>query len=463
MNKKFFVRMILLLAIIGAGYAIWLYQGDISTARAQISLPMDILQTEEEEWGISVSGIIEASEAEVIPEVGGTVTLLYVDEGDKVKAGQMVAKLDIALIEAQIVQAEAAVAVAEAQLAQVKAGTPQTKIAQAEAELEQARVKRDVAEQTWRDAVVLRDNPQELNMRIHEMQHKLRAAELRVEQMGLMAAAADVLDQMFYRVYEDAKEGVTYEFKHPFTGETLEFHFDVPSEKLSQLNFEWGSSTSRAWEAWEVLEQAKAAREGIQRSLDKLLNKRDNPVELNAEVNTARVQLDVIEAEVKAAEAKLAALKAGATAEQIAVAESNVAQAEAALAPLEVELEKMTLKSPRSGTVVERMLHKGELAAPGAPLLQIADLDNVELVVYIPESKIGRVKLGQEVEVTVDSYPGRVFIGEVVYISPRAEFTPKNVQTKEERVNTVFGVKVKVPNEDHALKAGMPADAVIME
>lgn len=462
MRKKFFVRIIFLLALVGAGSAVWLYQSD-GAARAQISLPVDMLQPAEEERGISASGIIEASEAEVVPEVGGTITVLYVDEGDEIEAGQIIAKLDTAIIEAQIAQAEAAVEVAQAQLAQVNAGTPPTKIAQAEAELALVQVRRDVMERVWRDAVILRDNPQELNMQINATRYQLQAAELTVQQMGLMASAVDVVDQMFYRVYEDAKEGFTYEFQHPVTEKKYRFHFEAPSEQLNQLNFEWGSSTSRVWEAWEVLEQAKAARAGVQRSLDNLLSKRDNPVELNAAVNAARVQLDVVEAEIAAAEAALAAVKAGATIQQIAMAESSVAQAEAALAPLQVELAKMTLKAPRGGVVVERMLHEGELAAPGAPLLQIADLDNVELVVYIPENKIGRVKLGQEVEVTVDSYPGRVFGGEVVYISPRAEFTPKNVQTKEERVNTVFGVKVKVPNEDHALKAGMPADAVIVE
>jgi multidrug resistance efflux pump len=108
------------------------------------------------------------------------------------------------------------------------------------------------------------------------------------------------------------------------------------------------------------------------------------------------------------------------------------------------------------------MVNVGELAAPNFSLLTIADLDQVTLTVYVPENQIGLVKVGQTVHVNVDSFPERTFSGEVVHIASRAEFTPKNVQTKEERVSTVFAVKIGIPNPDHALKPGMPADAQIL-
>jgi multidrug resistance efflux pump len=101
------------------------------------------------------------------------------------------------------------------------------------------------------------------------------------------------------------------------------------------------------------------------------------------------------------------------------------------------------------------------MAAAGATLMTIANLDEVTLTIYIPEDEIGKVKVGQTVEVSVDSFPNKVFEGRVSYIASEAEFTPKNVQTKKERVNMVFAVKVKVPNPEHELKPGMPADAVI--
>ena len=90
------------------------------------------------------------------------------------------------------------------------------------------------------------------------------------------------------------------------------------------------------------------------------------------------------------------------------------------------------------------------------------NLDQVTLVLYIPENQIGRVQVGQLVTVQVDSFPDRVFIGRVSTIATEAEFTPRNVQTQEERVNMVFAVKVVIPNPDHALKPGMPADATIL-
>lgn len=100
---------------------------------------------------------------------------------------------------------------------------------------------------------------------------------------------------------------------------------------------------------------------------------------------------------------------------------------------------------------------------PGVPLLTIADLDELTLTVYVAENQLGKVQLGQPVSVTVDAYPERVFRGTVTWISSQAEFTPKNVQTQEERVSMVFGVKVKLSNLDHALKPGMPADAILPE
>jgi multidrug resistance efflux pump len=94
--------------------------------------------------------------------------------------------------------------------------------------------------------------------------------------------------------------------------------------------------------------------------------------------------------------------------------------------------------------------------------MTVANLDEVRLTVYIPENRYGRIQLGQSVSVEVDSFPGKAFQGEVTYLASQAEFTPRNVQTKEERVNTVFAVKILIPNPDHDLKPGMPADATIV-
>ena len=95
-------------------------------------------------------------------------------------------------------------------------------------------------------------------------------------------------------------------------------------------------------------------------------------------------------------------------------------------------------------------------------LFQVADLSSVELVIYVSETELGKVKLGQNAEINVDTYPDKYFDGNVIYISPQAEFTPKNIQTKEERTKLVFAVKIKIDNPDFDLKDGMPADASII-
>jgi len=120
---------------------------------------------------------------------------------------------------------------------------------------------------------------------------------------------------------------------------------------------------------------------------------------------------------------------------------------------------KLARRSPISGTVLVKAIEIGELASPGSPVCTLADLDSVNLMVYLPEDKVGQASLGQEVKVTVDSYPNVDFKGKVTYISSQAEFTPKSIQTKDERVTQVFGVKIVINNQDGKLKPGMPADA----
>ncbi len=179
----------------------------------------------------------------------------------------------------------------------------------------------------------------------------------------------------------------------------------------------------------------------------------------------AQAGTDAAQAQLDQAQASLDLLKAGAQREQISLLEANVTQAEAALAGakaalkvLDAQLERMTLNAAVGGIVVERLVHPGELASPGGSLFTLANLDEVTLTVYVPEADLGQVWLGQTVEVTVDAY-GDIFTGQVSHIASRAEFTPKNVQTQEERVHMVFAVKIQLDNADHRLKPGMPADA----
>ncbi len=137
------------------------------------------------------------------------------------------------------------------------------------------------------------------------------------------------------------------------------------------------------------------------------------------------------------------------------------AQALAGLDLARVQSSNATITSPVSGTVLERNIEVGELAMAGTAICKLGDLSRPFLRIYLPENRYGRVKLGQAAVIRVDSYPGRVFPGRVAAIADQAEFTPKDVQTKEERTKLVFAVKIAMENPDGELKPGMPADAEI--
>jgi len=125
---------------------------------------------------------------------------------------------------------------------------------------------------------------------------------------------------------------------------------------------------------------------------------------------------------------------------------------------IKVQLEKTVLRAPISGIVLFRNVEPGEIAAPGSTVMVIGPLEEVKLVVYVPEDRYGEVQLGQEVEVSVDSYPGQVFTGTVTQIADQAEFTPRNVQTVEGRLSTVYAITIRLANPELKLKPGMPAD-----
>lgn len=143
-------------------------------------------------------------------------------------------------------------------------------------------------------------------------------------------------------------------------------------------------------------------------------------------------------------------------------AEAQLRLYRASLNTADVKLKDAVLYAPLSGTVLRKNSEEGETVGAGAVILTLGDLEHPWVKVYVKEDRLGLVKLGQRAEVTTDTYPGRKYEGTVTMISSEAEFTPKNVQTREERVKLVFGVKVSVKNVNDELKPGMPADVTIM-
>jgi len=173
----------------------------------------------------------------------------------------------------------------------------------------------------------------------------------------------------------------------------------------------------------------------------------------------ARTRRDVGAARLQAQQQSLARLQAGFRVVEKDAARARLAALEARIAQLEQQVADATITSPAGGVVTEKIAEAGELLQVGSPVCVLTRLDDAWLNVYVSEPDLGRVRLGQQAEVVTDD--GQRRQGKVSFIASRAEFTPKNVQTKEDRVKLVFGVKVEIPNPEGLLKPGLPADATI--
>ena len=176
----------------------------------------------------------------------------------------------------------------------------------------------------------------------------------------------------------------------------------------------------------------------------------------------ADARLVVAQAQAASAAQALKKLQNLARPEELDAARALVAYAEAAVRLVRKSIDDATVRAPIAGVVTHRLVEPGEWAAPGSTLLTVADLSRVRLTIYVPEPDLVRVRLGQEAIIRVDGSPDS-YSGRVVTISSMAEFTPKNIQTRDERVKQVFAVKIEVPNPQASLKPGMPADAVLRD
>ena len=154
-------------------------------------------------------------------------------------------------------------------------------------------------------------------------------------------------------------------------------------------------------------------------------------------------------------------MKRGSRREEIEIARARRDQAEAQVSSLRKKVNDCTILSPMQGVVTKRFIERGELVGQGMSLFRVANLAEMDLMIYVLETELPKVKLGQQAKVKVDAFPEREFNGRVVFISSTAEFTPKNIQTKDERTKLVFGVKIKVENADGSLKSGIPADVTL--
>jgi HlyD family secretion protein len=305
---------------------------------------------------LRVSGHVEATEVHVASEVGGRILELRVEEGDRLKGGDVIAKLDTRDTELQIQRARAERAAAVAQLRLLEAGSRAEDIRQAEAQVD--------------------------------------AAEAEA-----MAIDADL--------------------------------------KAAQLDLE----------RFESLLKANA---GSQKQRD----------DAKARADVTRERLRGAQERVRAARETVARLRRGARPEEIEAARAQVAAADAQIALLEKALGDAQIVAPVSGIVTQKLVDAGEIVARGTPLVVVTDLDNAWANLFVPEPMVPRVNLGHAAKVITDA-GGEGLQGKVTFISPKAEFTPRNVQTAEERSKLVYRIKVSVDNRAGTLKPGMPVDAEV--
>ncbi|MHB1026005.1 MAG: efflux RND transporter periplasmic adaptor subunit [Desulfobacteria bacterium] len=205
--------------------------------------------------------------------------------------------------------------------------------------------------------------------------------------------------------------------------------------------------------------QADAERLSLEFDRAKALHARD--VISRQEFERARAAYEVADERQKEAKESLHLVEEGPRREQIEQSRARVRLAKEGLELARTRLSYATITSPLSGVVLSKNVEPGDYVAPGTPVVTVGSLKDPWLRAHIEETDLGRVKVGQVVEVTADTYPGKKYAGHVSFIASQAEFTPKSVQTRKERVKLVYRIKVDVANPDMELKPGMPADAVL--
>jgi len=423
--KNYIILVILGLAVVSAGYW-WFNQSTVAALEPAADSP-----------ALVGSGSIEAETVAITAELGGRVVEISVDEGDPVQTGQILVELDKADLLARQIQLDVAIAQAKANLALVSAPPRPEDVAAAESQLAQAEVAQEGARVTWLKFRELVNDPHELEAKINQARAQVTQAEYKLEQAQVNLKRAEITAEAASRSQATVLGGneglVTYEAAQ----------YQVQAARTG-------------------VEMAKVALAGAQKQLEHWIQIRNNPLPLVVQANAAEASYRQAEAAALAAGANLAAVKAGPMAEDIDVARAQLHEAKTGLTAVEVQLAKQTLTAPRAGLISQKLVEVGELAAPGTTLLELSDIETVDLTVYIPETQIGRVKLGQKAQVQVDAYDGELFEGVISFIGHEAEFTPKNVQTQEERANLVFAVKISLDNANHRLRPGMPADAKIL-
>jgi len=356
---------------------------------------------------IVLSGNIEMTEVDVAFKVPGRLIERNFGEGDSVPKGAVVARLDREQLMQQKAQAEAAIAMAEAQLGQAQTSVSFSR------------------ETTVADVAVRKADLGATQAKLQELRNGSRPEEIRDAEAAVQSAEAEV-----QRASADSQRADTL----------------LKSDDISKQQFDQARQRRVAADAL-----LKSARQR------EALVKQGPRAEV---VSAASSQVDRAQAAVRFSEAGTIDVRR--REQEVMARRADLARLKAQLGQLEVQIQDTVARAPVGGIVLVKAADAGEVIAAGTTVLTIGDLDHPWLRGYIHERDLGRVKIGMPVKVKTDSWPGKVFDGKLTFIASEAEFTPKQIQTQEERVKLVYRVKVELDNRSRELKSNMPADAEIV-
>jgi HlyD family secretion protein len=404
---------------------------------------------------LEASGVVEAVQIKISPQLSAQVMEVLVEEGDQVEIGDIMVLLDQSQIQAQVNQAASILRQAQASYSLLEAGgssnTRAAAVAAAEMELLAAE---QALEDLYTNAAIISAQAQQ---KVATARDALDDAEHRwtINQPGNRASPEEMKAAKAQVVVAEKRLGAHRK------------RYENAGRKIDRAKAQIALT-----EAINAYQSAVWYRDWLEKGADEI-----EMGLLDADVAIAAANLEVAEKEyqevkdgpdpddVALAEATVAFAKAqldlainGPGDEELAVAKAEIDAAQAVLDLLEIQLANTEIKAPLDGTIIYRMIEPGELAVAGSPVITLAQLDQLEITVYLPEDRYGAVKLGDEVEVRVDSFPSEVFQAEVIRIADQAEYTPRNVQTQEERKSTVYAVILAVTDPSGKLKPGMPAD-----
>jgi HlyD family secretion protein len=355
---------------------------------------------------IQASGRIEVTEVNVGSKVTGRLTALRVEEGTDVKTGQLIADLEGLDLEAQLGQARAT-------------------LQSTEAKLNQARTS-------------LRIEPTLVRTQIRQAEETLRAAEERVRLLQAGSRVQEIEEGRANLRQNEARLEMAKLTRDRFRGLLADGAVARQDLDRAESDFDAAAAAVRA-----TRERLGMLEEGSR----------------SEDIRAAQAERDRATASLEAARANAATLDL--RQQDVHVAEAAVRESQANVRRLESQVDELKVFAPLDATVLTKAVEAGEVVAAGKPLVLLGDLDHPWIKIYVTETELGRVKLGASARILVDSFPGQTFQGTVSWISDQAEFTPKNIQTKEERVNLVYAVKIVIQGAQRKLKAGMPADAVL--